>query len=132
MEKARERLAAAEELLAKSLFGDSIGRSYYAVFTAARAILALVGLDSKSHAGVIAFFNRHFVKTGILPKHFSKIISDVKRGREASDYADYVEFSREEAGNQLKEAQAFVSTVEQTITAAISGKIALPFSEATS
>ena len=47
MEKTRERLAAADELLKKSLFGDSIGRSYYAVFTAARAILALTGLDSK-------------------------------------------------------------------------------------
>lgn len=130
MEKTRERLAAADELLKKSLFGDSIGRSYYAVFTAARAILALTGLDSKSHAGVISFFNRYFIKTGVLPKHFSKIMSDVKRGREASDYADYVEFSQEEAQKQFEQARAFTTKVQETINEVISGKTEIPASEA--
>ncbi|MBU1754370.1 HEPN domain-containing protein, partial [bacterium] len=95
--KAEERIKAAEELLRMSLYGDSIGRSYYAIFTSARALLALLGLDSSKHSGVISFFNRYWVKSGIMPKEYSTIIADAKRDRETSDYGDFVEFTCEDA-----------------------------------
>ena len=41
MEMAKERLDSAHILLEHHNFKDSIGRSYYAMFTAVRAILAL-------------------------------------------------------------------------------------------
>lgn len=45
---------------------DSIGRSYYAMFSAVRAILALDGVDYSKHAGVISYFQREYVKSGII------------------------------------------------------------------
>jgi uncharacterized protein (UPF0332 family) len=42
----------------------SFARSYYAMFTAARALLATKHLDSSKHTGVVSLFNQHFVKTG--------------------------------------------------------------------
>ncbi|WP_418460929.1 HEPN domain-containing protein [Dialister succinatiphilus] len=47
MEMAKERLDSAHILLEHHNFKDSIGRSYYAMFTAVRAILALDGVDFK-------------------------------------------------------------------------------------
>ena len=72
--RAKERLSSAEALLKSDNFADSIGRSYYAIFTAVRALLALKGLDSKRHSGVVALFNEHFIKTGLLAKEVYQIL----------------------------------------------------------
>ena len=42
-------------------------RSYYAIFHAMRAVLALDGIDMKRHSGVMSEFRRLYIKTGILP-----------------------------------------------------------------
>ncbi len=115
MENAKGRLKSAEALLASGNFGDSIGRSYYAIFTAARSLLALKGLDSKKHSGVMALFNEQFVKTGLLPTEIYQIIASAKAKRERADYEDFVEFSYDEASHQLSLAREFVQNVEQTL-----------------
>ena len=46
MESAKEKLKAAVDLLGNSDYKDSVSRSYYAIFTAARALLATKQLDS--------------------------------------------------------------------------------------
>ena len=47
---ARERLHSAEILLQDGSYKDSIGRSYYAMFTAVRALLAMDGQDFSNYA----------------------------------------------------------------------------------
>jgi uncharacterized protein (UPF0332 family) len=59
LESAREKLTAAKDLLENKHYKDSVSRSYYAIFTAARALLATRQLDSSKHSGVISFFNQH-------------------------------------------------------------------------
>ena len=53
---AKERLHSSKILLEAGSYKDSIGRSYYAMFTAVRALLAVEGQDFSKHAGVIAYF----------------------------------------------------------------------------
>jgi nucleoside-diphosphate-sugar epimerase len=55
LESAREKLSAAEDLFEKRHYKDSVSRSYYAIFTAARALLATKRLDSS------LLFNTRFV-----------------------------------------------------------------------
>ena len=59
LEMAKERLHSSKILLEAGSYKDSIGRSYYAMFTAVRALLAVEGQDFSKHAGVIASV-RHF------------------------------------------------------------------------
>ncbi|KQC14202.1 MAG: hypothetical protein APR63_14885 [Desulfuromonas sp. SDB] len=49
LENAREKLDAAKDLLDNKHYKDSVSRSYYAIFTAARALLATKKLDSAKH-----------------------------------------------------------------------------------
>ena len=119
--KEKERLCSAEALLKSGSFADSIGRSYYAIFTAARALLALKGLDSKRHSGVVALFNEHFIKTGLLAKEVYQIITSAKAKRERADYEDYVEFNKEEVEEQLTKAKEFVRGVENLLVELNSG-----------
>ena len=86
-------------------------RSYYAVFAAIRAVLALQGFDSKKHSGIIAEFRREYIKSGLLPKELS-IIEALVEIRQGSDYDDFYLISKEEVEEQLHNAEQFVRIVE--------------------
>ena len=53
---AKERLSYADEILKIGDYKTVANRSYYAVFSAMRAVLALDSFDSKKHSGIIAEF----------------------------------------------------------------------------
>ncbi|MBU0700187.1 HEPN domain-containing protein [bacterium] len=74
LEKAKEDLNAATQNLANTHLAASINRSYYCIFHAMRAVLALDGFDSKKHSGVIAYFRQNYIKTNIFDKIYSEII----------------------------------------------------------
>ena len=71
-----ERLNAAEVLFASGLYADAVSRAYYAVFSAARAMLATKSLDSRKHSGVISLFNQYFVKTEVISKEAGRVIME--------------------------------------------------------
>ena len=58
LETAAERVTATKTLIDIGAYRDSINRSYYAIFTAARALLAERGVDFKKHSAVIGYFRR--------------------------------------------------------------------------
>ena len=97
MQNSKEKLDSAKILLENSKFKDSISRSYYAMFTAARALLATKHLDSSKHTGVVSLFNQHFVKTGIVTNDLGRMLMKGKDLRQDGDYKDFVETSIEEA-----------------------------------
>jgi uncharacterized protein (UPF0332 family) len=115
LSRSRQHLKSARDLLRNEDFADSVSRSYYAIFQAARALMALDGLDSRKHSGVVSLFNRHFIKSGKLDKHWAVVLKDARRSREMADYTDLAEFSREDAEEQVADAEAFVGAVETLI-----------------
>ena len=115
LEKAKETIEAANDLITHNHFNDAVGRCYYAIFSAMRALLALKKLDSKKHTGVIALFNQHFVKEKIFPLELQELIGQAKIIREKTDYGDFFSVPVEIARQHLKNASRFVQEVEKTI-----------------
>ena len=111
-EKAKETLKNAQTLYHDRGFNASINRSYYAMFSAIRSLLALIEKDSASHSGVISMFNRYFVKTGLFDKKWSKIIQIAFEIRQDSDYKDFYQATEIEANDQLTNAFGFLDEVE--------------------
>ncbi len=116
LQKSRENLKSADILIKAGMYGDSLSRSYYAIFTAARALLALKQLDSKKHSGVISLFNRHYVKTGIVDRTIGKELNKARLRRESSDYADFYLVDKKEAVNQFETAKRFIDAVENILS----------------
>src|SRR5699024_8741573 len=56
LEMAEERLKSSKILLDAGSYKDSIGRSYYAMFTAVRALLAIDGQDFRNNTDYADFF----------------------------------------------------------------------------
>lgn len=56
LERAEEKLRSANLLFENKMFADAISEAYYAMFHAAKALLALKGIYPKTHAGVVSQF----------------------------------------------------------------------------
>ena len=113
LEMAQERLHSSKILLDDESYKDSIGRSYYAMFTAVRALLAMEGQDFSKHAGVIAYFQKEFIKTGKFDKKYSKYISQAFQIRNNTDYADFFIVSAQDAKEQYERAAEFLNVITE-------------------
>ena len=83
------------------------------MFTAARAILATDNKDFSKHAGVIAYFQQMYVKTGLFEKKYSKYISQAFQIRNNVDYADFFMVSEQDAREQYQNAKEFLDAVKE-------------------
>lgn len=108
MQIAKERLDIAKEILKLGDYKTVANRSYYAIFSAMRAVLALEGFDSKKHSGIIAKFREIYIKTKILPQELSSVIDRLVTARQGSDYDDFYLISKAEVEEQLQDAQRFI------------------------
>jgi uncharacterized protein (UPF0332 family) len=114
----RYKLSRAEETLAEArvmlesdhLYGAS-NRIYYACFYVVTALLLTRNLSSSKHSGVIALFNRHFVKPGLISADMGKFYSRMFDNRLESDYADWAQLQRQEMEEDLGQAEEFVKGI---------------------
>lgn len=111
-EAALDDLDTAKMLLRDGKLKASVNRSYYAIFHALRSVTALDQFDSSKHSGVIAFFNRTYVKRGIFDKSISKMIDTAFRLREKADYQDFVIISKEQTQEQVEKAEKIIQMLE--------------------
>ena len=113
MNRAKRALQAARLLRDQQLYEDSVSRSYYAVLHAAKAALAVIGVESSTHAGVRAMFGLHLVKTGKIEKEFADILVAEQEDREIGDYEAGVRLTEETARQRVAEAERFVQRIER-------------------
>lgn len=111
LDQARESLQDAQYGLTNNRLKLTVNRSYYAIFHAIRALLALSGVDFKRHSAVIAYFRKHYIKTGKFDKIYSDIITHAFDIRNSSDYEDFYIISRMEAESQVSGAEQFMNAI---------------------
>jgi len=116
LEQADESIEAARTLLDKKLIRPSVNRAYYAMFYAVLALLATGKKETSKHSGVIALFDKDFVKQGIFKKDYSRWLHDAFDLRQRSDYATEYHPSPQEAEITLKNAKSFVDEVKKVIS----------------
>ncbi len=108
IEKSEDNIEAAEILLDKKKYSNSVSSSYYAMFHAARSLLSKRDITTKTHTGLLQKFSEEFVKNGKIDAKFSKILSNVEREREKADYDPEKDFTKDEAKKVLEQAREFV------------------------
>lgn len=113
IEKGKRALEDSKILFANKRYESASSRAYYAVFHLLQAALLTHGLSFSKHSAVISQFSNIFLKTGILPKEFSKIIESLREARETGDY-DYVQtIEEEEVKTDLADAEKVARAIEE-------------------
>lgn len=111
LKNAEEKLDSAKILLDAGKYKDSMGRSYYAIFSAVRAVLANDKIDFSKHAGVIAYFQKEYIKTEIFEKKYSKYLQSAFQIRNSCDYDDFFIASKQDAEEQYQRASEFCERI---------------------
>lgn len=111
LEKAEKCLESAKLLVCSEDYCGAANRSYYSIFHCIRSLLALEGIDFSKHSGVMAYFQKNYVKTKIFEKEYSKILIEAFEIRSESDYDDYYVISKEEVEKQIQKAQIFFNGI---------------------
>ena len=112
LDNAKEKLESAKLLLDAGKYRDSIGRSYYAIFTAVRAVLANDKVDFSKHSGVITYFQKEYIKTGIFDVKYSKYLQNAFQIRNSCDYDDFFIASKQDAEEQYNRAAEFYEGIQ--------------------
>jgi len=115
LNKAREDLEASKLLYNNNLFSQSLNRSYYSIFHTVRALIAYESLDFGKHSAIISYFNKNYINTNKLDRKYSKILMGAEKLRNKSDYNDFFIVAREDAYQQLTNAEEFISIIDKYI-----------------
>lgn len=113
LDLAEEKLSASKLLLDNGHYKDSISRSYYAIFTSIRALLANGGVDFSKHAGVISYFNKEYIKTGIFDVKYTKYLQAAFQTRSSSDYDDFYIATHKQAEEQYLHAVELYGLIKE-------------------
>ena len=116
IEKSKEKLKTAENLLAAESYDDAVSRAYYAAFHSATAMLLTEGLSADTHRGLLNLFGLHFVKTGKIDRKYGRYLSNLKDDREAGDYEVFSTIDRTVAEKAVAEASEFVAAIEKYLS----------------
>ncbi len=113
--RAEETPAAAELLAGQEFYRESVSRSYYAMFYAAKAAVVSKGVRTKKHSGVIAAFGRLFAKTGTLDPRLHAALMGAFEDRGDADYLLGFAVSEEQARQSAKAARDLVKAVKSLL-----------------
>jgi uncharacterized protein (UPF0332 family) len=114
--KAQSDFDAALVLLQEDMLLQALNRAYFSIFHSVKALLALDSFETKKHSGVIAYFNEHYVKTGVFEKELSKILMGAENIRNLSDYDDYFEIDKEDVKTHIDNAHIFIHKIQEYLS----------------
>lgn len=113
--KADRALRAAENLLRDDDPDFSAGRSYYAMFYIAQALLHEKGLRSRKHSGVHSLFGETFAKTGAMDPKFHRWLLDAFDKRIQADYGFDVSLAHDDATQLISQAREFLDAARRLL-----------------
>lgn len=113
LSRAKGNLKEAKTLLKEKSYRGAISRAYYGFFEAGHAALITKGFSAKTHAGLIALFHLHLVKTNQISAKFARLFENAKKAREQADYHFLKKFNQEETARIVKAAEEFIKEIEK-------------------
>lgn len=115
LERAEEAIDAARLLLHNGMLTSSMNRIYYAMFYAVQALLVMHNVSFSKHGKVKGYFNREFIKTGILPIELGKLYNKAFEYRQKFDYVDFTVPDSKLVADYIENAKLFVDHIEKYV-----------------
>ena len=118
---ALHRIQQAEESLdeARYLFDGRksprsiINRAYYSMFYSILALLIFEPYSSSKHSGVLSYFNRHFIKSGLITKDIGRAVNKAFDIRQRGDYREQVKLDHDQVEPYIDWAEKLIASVKE-------------------
>ena len=115
IDKAKDSLGAARNLVRDGYFDFAASRAYYAMFYITEALLMQLGQSYNKHSAVISAFGREYAKTGIMDSKFHRWLIDAQDFRNIGDYGIESHVSEDDAKSTCEWAREFIEHVEDVL-----------------
>jgi uncharacterized protein (UPF0332 family) len=112
-DKSTESLKEVDALMKSGLWAATVSRAYYGVFYLARALVFSMGLEARSHGGLVHLLSANLVRAGKFPADLVRIFSRMQRQREDADYQTALTFDESTAIEARESFIKFRTAVEE-------------------
>ncbi|RLD53565.1 MAG: hypothetical protein DRJ05_16235 [Bacteroidetes bacterium] len=100
----------------KEKWNSSVNRLYYSVFYAVSALLLKNDLTPGTHrGGALSNFSEYFIKSGLIPKEYGKLYSQLFAWRQKGDYTDLFDFDRQKVEPYFEPVKELIELIETKI-----------------
>lgn len=114
--RAQESLDDARLLAEANRWNACVNRLYYSCFYAVSALLVRDGLSSSRHTGVRSLLNRHYVRTGKVPRDLARVYNDLFERRQEGNYADFVRFQADQVRPWILQTEMFIAYIKALLS----------------
>ncbi len=80
------------------------------------ALLLREGLSTSKHSGVMAIFQKEFIKTGKVNIDMGKFYTRMFEFRHKGDYGDFTKFEEDKVKEWIDKAELFIKEIEGLFT----------------
>ncbi len=115
LERAKDTVQEAVDMLEKDHYNAAVNRLYYACYYAVSALLVKNNIQAHTHSGVKQMFGMSFIINGKLPRTYNITYTELFDKRHSGDYDDFLSFDRETVERLLPETQLFIEAIEKII-----------------
>ncbi|MBC8527058.1 MAG: HEPN domain-containing protein [Candidatus Cloacimonetes bacterium] len=115
IERAKDSINDVQFLIENNKLTLAVNRIYYGIFYILSALSLKHKFITSKHSQLLGWFNKTFVKEGIIDKKYGRFIHEAYDKRSKGDYDDFVTFSRDEVKGMLKNMKDFIARIENLI-----------------
>lgn len=115
LQKAKETLQDAKEIIKLNLWRSAANRLYYACYYAASALLVKHGYSARTHSGVVTLLGIHFVSKGLIDTQYGKFYGKLFELRQTGDYDDWMNIEAEDVQSKIAPAEEFIDLLEKLV-----------------
>jgi uncharacterized protein (UPF0332 family) len=115
IDKAKKAEDDARFLIDNNKLHLAVNRIYYGAFYILSALALKYQFQTTSHQELIGWFNKEFVKEELIDRKYGRFVHKTYDKRSKADYADYVEFDKEEVLAMFNEMKDFLEEIEKLI-----------------
>jgi uncharacterized protein (UPF0332 family) len=115
VEQAHEAIEAAQILIDNNKLKSAVNRIYYGMFYILAALALKHKFITSKHQGLIAWFNKNFLKDKKIDRRYGVILRDAFDNRSDSDYGVMIKFNKDEVLESFEDMKDFISTIEEYI-----------------
>jgi len=119
LEQARETIEVVDLLLKNDKLSTAVNRIYYGMYYSILALALQNNFETSKHQQLIGWFNKEFIRNGLIEKEYGRMLRDAFENRTYGDYDSFVVFDKDSVLIFYSEMKDFIEKIEAYICASM-------------
>ncbi len=113
--QANEAIEEVSKLIEANMLNIAVNRIYYGMFYSLNALALKYEFSSSKHLQLIGWFNKTFVKPGLIDIKYGQILRDAFKNRTEGDYVPFITYEKEDVRIMHENMRSFISEIEHIL-----------------